>query len=111
MKPVTPTLYSRSPTKPQRPIIAPEVIVEQVSAKANWKTQNASMGTPVVPNVAGSPSSAKPVVPMSGEPVPNMKAKPHSQNVMPQIQVSAIPSIIILTDSRERANPASSIMN
>ena len=35
--------------KPQRPTIAPDVIVEQVSAKANWNTQNASSGTPVVP--------------------------------------------------------------
>jgi hypothetical protein len=35
MKPVTQMLYRRSPTKPVRPIIAPEVIVEQVSAKAN----------------------------------------------------------------------------
>ncbi len=34
--------------KPQRPTIAPDVIVEAVSAKANWKTQNASSGTPVV---------------------------------------------------------------
>jgi hypothetical protein len=49
MNPVTPTLYSRSPMKPQRPTIAPDVIVEAVSAKANWKTQKASSGTPVVP--------------------------------------------------------------
>ena len=41
--------------KPQRPIIAPEVIVEQVSANANWNTQNASSGTPVVPYVGGQP--------------------------------------------------------
>jgi hypothetical protein len=34
--------------KPQRPTIAPDVIVEQVSANANWNTQNASSGTPVV---------------------------------------------------------------
>ena len=34
--------------KPQRPTMAPEVIVEQVSANANWKTQKASSGTPVV---------------------------------------------------------------
>jgi hypothetical protein len=37
-----------SPTKLQRPTIAPETIVEQVSAKANWNTQNASSGMPVV---------------------------------------------------------------
>jgi len=29
--------------------MAPEVIVEQVSAKANWKSQNARNATPVVP--------------------------------------------------------------
>ena len=33
--------------KPQRPTMAPDVIVEAVSAKANWNTQNASSGTPV----------------------------------------------------------------
>jgi hypothetical protein len=37
-----------------------------------------------------------------------MKAKPHSQNVTPQMHVSAMPSTRMLTDSRERANPASS---
>src|ERR1700733_5806719 len=67
-----------SPQKPQRPIIAPDVIVDAVSDKANWKTQ---------------------------------KAKPHAQNKIPQIQVSAMPSTRILTDSRERAKPASSITN
>ena len=39
----------RSPTKPVRPIIAPEVIVEQVSVKAYWKSQKARNATPVVP--------------------------------------------------------------
>src|SRR5271156_5211917 len=51
----------------------------------------------------------KPVVPIHGVPGQNMKAKPHSQKVTPQIQVSAIPSTRIFTDSRERAKPASSI--
>src|SRR5579862_4953604 len=35
MKPDTQKLYSRSPIQAVRPIIAPEVMVEQVSAKAN----------------------------------------------------------------------------
>src|SRR3954454_5681870 len=95
--------------KPVRPTIAPEVIVEQVSAKANWKTQKASTGTPVEPKVAGSPCKKKPVVPIKGEPEPNMKAKPNAQKVIPQIQVSAMPSTRMLIDSRERAKPASSI--
>ena len=38
-----------------------------------------------------------------------MKAKPHSQKVTPQMQVSAIPSTRMLTVSRERAKPDSSI--
>jgi len=33
--------------KSVRPIIVPEQIVEAQSAKANWKTQCASTGTPV----------------------------------------------------------------
>ena len=45
---------------------------------------------------------------MNPFPGSNMKAKPQSQNVTPQMQVSAIPSTRMLTDSRERANPASS---
>src|SRR5229473_773461 len=52
-----------------------------------------------------------PVVPIHGVPGSNMNAKPHSQKVTPQIQVSAIPSTRILTASRERAKPASSITN
>ncbi len=39
----------------------------------------------------------------------NMKAKPHAQNVMPQMQVSTMPSTRMLIDSRERAKPASSM--
>src|SRR5215831_9003341 len=53
----------------------------------------------------------KPVVPIHGVPEQNMNAKPHSQKVTPQIQVSAIPSTRMLTVSRERANPDSNITN
>src|SRR5579862_623190 len=53
----------------------------------------------------------KPVVPIQGVPGQNMKAKPHAQKVTPQIQVSAIPSTRMLTVSRERAKPDSSITN
>src|ERR1700690_3785939 len=109
MKPVTPTLYIRSPIKSQRPIIAPEVTVEQVSANAYWNTQYANTGTPVVPYVGANPCSMKPVVPIHGVPGQNMKAKPQSQKVTPQMQVSAIPSTRMLTVSRERANPDSSM--
>src|SRR3984957_6412980 len=109
MKPVTPTLYNKSPMKSQRPIIAPEVTVEQVSANAYWKTQYASSGTPVVTYVGARPCSMKPVVPIYAVPGQNMKAKPHSQKVTPQMQVSAIPSTRMFTVSRERANPDSSM--
>ena len=34
--------------KPVRPIMAPEVMVEQVSANANWNSQKARNATPVV---------------------------------------------------------------
>src|ERR1700681_3773283 len=98
-----------SPMNPQRPTMAPDVIVEQVSAKANWKTQKASSGTPVVPYVSASPFRKKPVVPMNPLPGSNMNAKPQAQNSTPQRQVSTMPSTRMLIDSRERANPASSI--
>ena len=39
----------------------------------------------------------------------NMNAKPHAQNVTPQMHVSTMPSTRMLIDSRDRANPASSI--
>jgi hypothetical protein len=35
--------------KPVRPTMAPDVMVEQVSAKANWKRKKARKATPVVP--------------------------------------------------------------
>src|SRR5258708_4686602 len=98
-----------SPQKPQRPIMAPDVIVEAVSANANWKTQKANVGMPVERQVEGRPIKKKPCVPIIGVPGSNMKAKPQAQNRTPQMQVSAIPSTRILTDSRERAKPASSI--
>src|SRR5262245_25314423 len=98
-----------SPMKPQRPTIAPEVIVEQVSANANWNTQNASSGTPVEPYVSASPFRKNPVVPMNPLPGSNMKAKPQAQKVMPQMHVSTMPSTRMLIDSRDRAKPASSI--
>src|SRR6185436_12167313 len=111
MKPVTPMLYRMSPMKPQRPTIAPEVVVEQVSAKANWKTQNANSGIPVDPYVSGRPWRKKPVVPMNPLPGSNMNAKPQAQNNTPQMQVSTMPSTRMLMDSRERAKPASSMTN
>src|SRR4029077_850106 len=52
-----------------------------------------------------------PVVPIHGVPGQNMKAKPHSQKVTPQMHVSAIPSTRMFTVSRDRANPDSSITN
>src|SRR5215471_14784956 len=100
-----------SPINPQRPTIAPEVMVEQVSANANWNTQNASSGTPVDPYVSASPLRKNPCFPMKPFPSSNMNAKPHAQNVTPQMQVSTIPSTRMLTDSRDRAKPASSMTN
>ena len=47
--------------KPQRPTIAPDVIVEQVSANANWNTQNASSGTPVGQVGVRNPLKEEPV--------------------------------------------------
>src|SRR6476660_4841982 len=98
-----------SPQNPQRPTIAPEVMVEQVSANANWKTQYASSGMPVVRYVSGNPLRKNPLVPIHGVPGSNMKANPQAQNVTPQIQVSTMPSTRMLIDSRDRANPASSM--
>src|SRR5262249_60633404 len=86
-----------------------DVIVEHVSANANWNTQNASSGTPVVPYVSARPLRKNPCLPMNPFPSSNMKAKPHAQNVTPQIHVSTMPSTRMLIDSRERAKPASSM--
>ncbi len=111
MKPLTPKLYRRSPTKPVRPTMAPEVMVEQVSAKANWNKKNARIATPDEPKVSGAPCRKKNSLPMKPLPEPNMKAKPQAQNKMPHRQVSTIPSRRMLMVSRVRAKPASSIMN
>ena len=46
---------------------------------------------------------------MNPLPFMNMNAKPQAQNVTPQMHVSTMPSTRMLTDSRERAKPASSI--
>src|ERR1700674_1260387 len=100
MNPVTPMLYRMSPMNPQRPTIAPDVIVEHVSANANWNTQNANKGTPVVPYVSARPFRKNPWVPMNPLPSSNMNAKPQAQNVTPQMQVSTMPSTRMLIDLR-----------
>jgi hypothetical protein len=55
------------------------------------------------------PAGPEPVCPMNPFPGSNMKAKPHAQNATPQMQVSTMPSTRMLMDSRDRANPASSM--
>ena len=55
------------------------------------------------------PSGRSRCVPMKPLPSSNMKAKPHAQNVTPQMQVSTMPSTRMLIDSRDRAKPASSM--
>ena len=45
--------------KPVRPTMAPEVMVEHVSAKANWNRKKAMNATPVVPYVVGAPFRKK----------------------------------------------------
>src|SRR5882724_13180058 len=109
MKPETQTLYSKSPTNPVRPIIAPDVIVEQVSANANWNSQNARNATPVVSYVAGAPFKKNQFRQMNPLPWLNMKAKPNAKKSRPQRQVSTMHSISTLTVSRERQKPASSM--
>src|SRR5690348_12332970 len=116
MNPLTPIEYSRSPLNPVRPTIAPDVIVEQVSANANWNRKNAMNATPVSnvpPNVyvASAPLRKKNVCPMNPLPAPNMNANPNAQNSSAHRQVSTMHSWRMLTTSRVRANPASSIMN
>src|SRR5437762_2240336 len=90
--------------------MAPEVIVLQVSAKANWNRKNANMATPEEPKVSGVPCKKKYCLPMKPLPEPNMKAKPQAQNKMPHKHVSTMPSSRMFTVSRVRAKPASSIM-
>ena len=101
--------------KPVRPTIAPDVIVEHVSAKANWNRKNAMNATPVsnVPwyvYVASAPFRKKNSWPMKPLPKPNMKAKPNAQNSSAHRHVSTMHSWRMLTTSRVRAKPASSIM-
>ena len=43
-------------------------------------------------------------------PMPNSKAKPNAQYRIPQRHVSTMHSIMMLTDSLDRANPASRAM-
>ena len=107
MNPLTATLYQRSPAKAVRPTIAPDVIVLQVSANANWNSQNASIGTPVDPYVSGVDCRKKYWCPMKPFPAPNMNAKPKAQKRAPQRQVSTMPSSRMFTVSRVRENPAS----
>ena len=91
--------------------MAPEVIVEHVSANAYWNRKNARMATPVEPYVSGAPCRKKYWWPMIPFPEPNMKAKPNAQKRSPQRHVSTMPSRRTLTVSRVRANPASRNMN
>src|SRR5215471_17165517 len=78
MKPETAKLYSRSPIHAVRPIIAPEVMVEQVSAKANWKSQYARNATPVDSYVAGASLRKNQCIPIHPFPWLNMKANPQA---------------------------------
>src|SRR6185436_5209462 len=91
--------------------MAPEVIVEQVSAKANWKSQNARNETPDASYVAGAPLRKNQFKPIKPLPWLNMKAKPKAKNRIPQRHVSTIHSISTFTVSRDRQNPASNIVN
>ena len=86
-----------------RPTIAPDVIVEHVSANANWNSKNAMNATPVseVPwkvYVAGAPLRKKNSWPMMPLPTPNMKAKPNAQNSSAHRQVSTMHSCRMLID-------------
>ena len=49
MKPDTPMAVEEVAHEAGAPTMAPDVMVEQVSAKANWNRQNARNATPVVP--------------------------------------------------------------
>ena len=48
--------------------------------------------------------------PMRPLPIPNMNAKPNADHKMPHNAVSKMHSIMMLTDSRDRAKPASRAM-
>src|SRR6266566_3418251 len=103
MKPDTAVEYRMSPLNPVRPTIAPDVTVEQVSANANWNSQNARNATPVVPYVAGAPCSMKYWCPIQPLPAPNMNANPKAQNKIPHRHVSNTHSRRTFTVSRDRA--------
>ena len=110
MKPETAKLYSRSPTNPVRPIMAPEVMVEQVSANANWKSQNGQERD------AGGLISRRrvlqeePVIADEAVAVAEHEGKAEGEEQRPHRQVSTMHSISTLTVSRERQKPASSIV-
>ena len=63
-----------------------------------------------MPYVAGASFRKKNSWPMKPLPAPNMNAKPNAQNSMPHRHVSTMHSSRMLTTSRVRAKPASSIM-
>ena len=62
--------------KPVRPTMAPDVIVEHVSANANWNSQNARNATPVEPYVAGAPCRRKYWCPIKPLPVAEHEREP-----------------------------------
>src|SRR5436305_12885512 len=90
--------------------MAPEVMVEQVSAKANWNSQNARNATPVASYVAGASCRKSHWYPIKPFPWPNMEEKPHAKNKTPQRHVSTMHSMRTFTVSRDRQKPASSIV-
>ena len=96
--------------KAVRPTMAPDVMVDAVSAKANWNRKNAKKATPVVPYAGVAPCRKKFEWPIKPLPMPNWNAKPMAQYRIPHRHVSKTHSIMMLTDSRERAKPASRAM-
>src|SRR3954451_22265422 len=59
MKPDTMALYRMSPLNDVRPTMAPKVMVDAVSAKANWNRKKASKATLVEPYAAVIPCRKK----------------------------------------------------
>src|SRR5438067_7301124 len=100
-----------SPLNDVRPTMAPEVTVDAVSAKANWKRKKARNATFVDPYAAGALFRKKYWCPMIEFPTPNWKAKPNAQYRSPHRHVSNTHSKRMLTVSLDRANPASRPMN
>src|SRR4051794_19111639 len=105
MNPLTAMEYTRSPPNAVRPTIAPDVIVEHVSANANWNKKKARNATPVEPYVAGALFKKKNSCPIQPLPVPNMNAKPNAQKSKPHKQVSTMHSSMMFETSRVRAKP------